>query len=70
MNKGFALEFMKKKNIYHGVKGEKITIVERQKKLSCNSYEKNNREDFIFTMLMYCGIISLLIFSGWAASKL
>jgi flagellar biogenesis protein FliO len=37
---------------------------------NCSEYEKNNREDFIFTMLMYSGIIGLLIFSGWIASKL
>jgi hypothetical protein len=37
---------------------------------NCADYDKNGRKDFIFTMLMYCGIISLLIFSGWIASKL
>jgi hypothetical protein len=37
---------------------------------NCSEYEKNNREDFIFTMLMYSIIIGVLIFSGWIASKL
>ena len=37
---------------------------------NCSDYENNNRKDFIFTMLLYSGIIGLLIFSGWIASKL
>jgi hypothetical protein len=39
-----------KKNIYHGVKGEKITS-------NSESYEVNRKRDFIESMLLYVSIL-------------
>ena len=39
-----------KKNIYHGVKGEKITS-------NSESYEVNRKRDFVESMLLYVAML-------------
>ncbi len=64
-----------KKTTYHGVKGEKITIVERQnkriKKSQSSSYGSLTfwkNLDFWQSMLLYVILISLLFVLGKMAS--
>ena len=63
-----------KKNIYHGVKGEKITMVERQNKgklfVASPSYGSMTfwkNKDFWQSVLLYTGMIVLFYCFGMLA---
>ena len=53
---------MKKVKVYHGMKGERITMVEKQNrrlpKTHCFSYEQQQRKDLLFAAL-FCFAIAI-----------
>ena len=58
---------MKTSKVYHGVKGERITVdqsmVERQNKrqklLHCAEYDRRNRRGYLYAVL-FCAVIVLV----------
>lgn len=54
-----------KSKVYHGVKGERITMVEKQNKnsnpLHCSNYEKQVKRDILDAVLIVLFMISIIL---------